>query len=222
MINLTKGTVVHLTKDGTSSTVKLGKAYFGASWSESKTSVGWNPLTWIKKLFDPFEDGCDAIDVDAFLLMYNKEGYGVDTCDYTHLHSADGSLTHSGDDRKGGLAKLSDNEIITINFDKVNPQVKFIVAGLNIYSPQTFDALKNVTYRIYKGIEGKPSDVLASFSLSETAQPTSGMKSLVCGYFFRAKDGSWQFRADGSMTNEVRIPVVYKGSAKTLVKNHVE
>lgn len=204
-VNLTKGQSVNLTKDGTSSTEKLNKVFFGAKWG-SIVHKGF-----LNKLFGG--GTTESVDLDASLLMYNKSKVLVDTVYFGNKISKDRSICHSGDDLTGtaGSEGDSDNETISINLSNVAPSVEYIVAILNSYRHHKFDEIPYMKLRIYTGEAGHPDEVLCAYNL-ENNQSFKGKEAIVLGYFYRTKDG-WKFKADGTTSNEPGISAIARGSA---------
>lgn len=236
-VNLSKNQVVSLTKDGSKNSSKLRKVFVGANWS----AIGGIPIVshiesteggFFSKLFgtakkvvkEVVSSTSEIIDVDldSSLIMYDKNYQILDTVYFGKLLSSDGSVKHSGDDLTGdknGGDDL-DNEVISIDLDKVSPKCKYIVSILNSYQcRQKFDEIPFISLRIYSNNSDKPSDVdevLASYKLDNNPE-FKGKYAIVLGVFYKNGD-TWEFKADGTSTNERNISDIRGGSALSAVK----
>lgn len=210
-VNLAKGQVVHLTKDGKSTSEKLTNVYFGAKWGSiihtSKKNF-WN------RIFGSSESTVENVDLDASLLLYDEFYKLQDIVYYGKRISDDDAIVHSGDDRQGtsGNEVEYDNETISINFTKVNPDIKFIVAILNSYNHHTFDEIPYMKLRIYT-----EKEVLCDYSV-ENNQSFINKEAIILGCFYKS-EGSWKFKADGTTTQERSIRTISAYSAKEVIKN---
>ena len=139
-IRLEKGQRINLEKNNGS---KLTNFCVGCNWGAI-----------IKKTFFGLTSTAVDVDLDLSCLMFDAEGKPIDHI-YSPLYrfgdnniglpngkvdSLDRALHHTGDDRSGdtngddGL----DNEIITVDLSKVNPNINQIVFFLNIYNKNDF------------------------------------------------------------------------------------
>ena len=202
MINLQKGQKISLAKE---SGAKLTSFCVGCNWGAIVTEV--------PRLFGLMK-GRDVKDVDLDLscVMVDAEGQLRDHI-YSPLYrkeflahygmplgkvdSRDGALHHSGDDLKGdqdgddGL----DNEIITVDLTRVDPQVQQIFFFLNNCGKEDFSQIPYASIRMYEGTPTKVKNVFASYNVA--AQPQyRGMTALVMGKLYR-RNGEWKFAALG-------------------------
>lgn len=113
------------------------------------------------------------------------------------LNSKEYALHHSGDDRKGdqdgddGL----DNEIITVDLDRVSPNVNQIFFFLNNFGNEDFSQIPYASIRMYEGTPTHVKDVFASYDVA--AQPQyRGSTALIMGKLYR-RNGEWKFSAIG-------------------------
>jgi tellurium resistance protein TerZ len=118
--------------------------------------------------------------------------------------SNDGSMYHTPDDTegdKGGDDGL-DNEIITIDLEKVNPNIDQIFFFLNIYSPRDIDFLKIPYAAIrmceYEGTQKDIRRIKEVFAQYDVAKDErfSGKDALIMGKLYR-RNGEWKFAAIG-------------------------
>ena len=135
---------------------------------------------------------------DAGFVFYNSENreHPFDRAVYGSKHnwqvqtrpmSADGAVLGSIDDRDGG-----DGEVITVDLDKVDPQVSEIVFTTSIHDEgKTFGSVSNATIVI---INDETGDELCSYELDEafTEETAVSVAKLILN-----DDGEWEFEAVG-------------------------
>lgn len=220
-VNLTKGQTVNLTKDGTSSTSNLTQVFFGAKWGSiiHKTIKGG----FLRKLFGKVEEVMstpESVDLDASLLIYDKNKNLIDSVYFGHKMSRDGAILHSGDDLTGtvGDEKENDNETISIDLSAISHKAQYIVAILNSYRHHKFDEIPYMKLRIYTGRAGIPDEILCAYNL-ENNDSFKGKEAIILGYFYRSDNG-WKFKADGTTSNESSIRCIADGTALTVINNH--
>lgn len=111
--------------------------------------------------------------------------------------SAERALHHSGDDLKGdqngddGL----DNEIITVDLNRVNPNVSQIFFFLNNCGREDFSQIPYASIRMYEGTPRRVKEVFASYDVAANPQ-YRGMTALIMGKLYR-RNGEWKFSAIG-------------------------
>lgn len=197
-IQLEKGQRINLEKaDG----AKLTSFCVGCNWGAVKK----------KSLF-----GASVVDVDLDLscLLFDAMGNRIDhiwsplyrmrdsNLPDGKLETADHALHHTGDDLAGdqdaddGL----DNEIITVDLQKVDSKVQSIVFFLNIYNNKEYQGdFSGVPYAYIRMFEGTPSkapkQVFAQYDVA-TKTECAGMRGLVMGKLYR-RNGDWRFAAIG-------------------------
>lgn len=124
-----------------------------------------------------------------FLARYGMPRGKVDTNDF--------ALHHSGDDLKGdqdgddGL----DNEIITVDLNRVNPNVDQIFFFLNNCGREDFSQIPYASIRMYEGTPEKVKEVFASYDVAAEPQ-YKGKTALIMGKLYR-RNGEWKFSAIG-------------------------
>ena len=229
-IRLEKGQRINLEKSNGS---KLTKFMVGCNWGALTTGrkievvvkegfLGFGRETkWVDEEVD--------LDLDLSCLMVDANGQLVDTL-YSPLYngkiypanfskviaglpmgsdwSKDHSMYHTPDDTegdKGGDDGL-DNEIVTVDLEKVNPNVEQIFFFLDIFSPQGVDFLKIPYAAIrmceYEGTQTEVRRVTNEFAQYDVAkeQNFSGKNSLILGKLYR-RNGEWKFAAIGDAFN---------------------
>lgn len=178
--------------------------------------VGCNWGAIIRKTFFGLSHEVVDVDLDLSCLMFDAEGKPVDHIwsplyrfgnskiglPTGKLDSLDHALHHTGDDLTGdqdgddGL----DNEIITVDLNRVNPNISSIVFFLNIYNNNEysgdFSGIPYAFVRMFEGTPDKaPKQVFASYNVA-TKTDCVGMRGLVMGKLYR-RNGDWKFAAIG-------------------------
>ena len=193
----------------------------GSKLTNFCVGCNWGAIT--KKTF--FGLGSKVVDVDLDLscLMFDAEGTPIDHI-YSPLYrfgdkniglpngkldSIDRALHHTGDDTEGdqngddGL----DNEIITVDLNRVDAKVNQIVFFLNIYNNEDFQGdfseIPYASIRMYEGTASKVREVFASYDVA-TKSNCVGMRALVMGKLYR-RNGEWKFAAIGDAFEDKSI-----------------
>lgn len=198
-INLEKGQRINLEK---SNGAKLTDFCVGCNWGAIVTSGGFLGLS--KKTQD--------VDLDLSCVMVDKNGNLVDHI-YSPLYkheflsrygmppgkvdSRDRAFHHSGDDLQGdqGGDDGLDNEIITVDLNRVSPDVDQIFFFLNNCGREDFSQIPYASIRMYEGTPTKVKEVFASYDVA--AEPRyRGMTALIMGKLYR-RNGEWKFSAIG-------------------------
>ena len=229
-IRLEKGQRINLEKTNGS---KLTKFMVGWNWGaltsgrkkevvvkEGFFGIG-RETKWVDEEID--------LDLDLSCLMVDANGQLVDTL-YSPLYngriypanfsklisglpmgndwSKDGSMYHTPDDTegdKGGDDGL-DNEIVTVDLEKVNPKIDQIFFFLDIFSPKGVDFLKIPYAAIrmceYEGTQKEVRRVTNEFAQYDVAKEEqfSGKNALILGKLYR-HNGDWKFAAIGDAYN---------------------
>lgn len=174
-ISLEKGQRVDLTKSNP------GLAVVGLG-------LGWDVNT----------SGGAKFDLDAFALMLNaQEKCPNHQTHFVHFNNLKvQGVEHSGDNLTG--EGDGDDEVITIELEKVPADVESIVLGVNIYQAternQKFGMVNNAFIRAFDKSNGNQ---ILKFDLSEDQSTSTGM---LLGKLYK-KDGEWKFQALGNEAN---------------------
>ncbi len=185
--------------------------------------VGCNCGAIVKKTFFGLSSSVVDVDLDLSCLMFDAEGKPIDHI-YSPLYrfgdrniglpngkvdSVDHALHHTGDDTQGdqngddGL----DNEIITVDLNKVSSQTNSIVFFLNIYNNNEFSGdfseIPYASIRMYEGTATKVHSVFAQYDVA-TKDNCRGMRALVMGKLYR-RNGEWKFAAIGDAFEDRNI-----------------
>ena len=204
-ISLSKGQKIDLTKSS------------GESLTNFCVGVNWGAIVTEKKFFwGGTKKEVQDVDLDLSCVLTDSAGEMVDyiySPDYNtflqknnfplgKLSTRDGALKHSGDDRKGddGL----DNEIITVDLNKVNSNVDKIFFFLNIYLNQgqnyDFSHVPYAKIRMYEGTSKRVNTVFANYDIA-TNGSFAGKGALVLGKLYR-RNNVWRFDAIGDPTSD--------------------
>ncbi len=189
-INLQKGQRINLEKSNGS---KLQNICVGINWGAIEKK-GW--LGGSKK---------EAVDLDASCALFDDSKKLLDVVYFGSLKSRDGSIKHSGDDLTGDLGGDDglDNEIITVDFSKLNPAVSHLAFVLNSFRGHDFGTIPFASIRIYEGTPTRVNEIFATFDIANGAN-FKGHVSMVMGVFYK-KNNEWKFNAIGEPTTDKKL-----------------
>ncbi len=194
-INLQKGQRINLEKSNGN---KLQNICVGINWGaiEKKSWLGG-----VKK---------EAVDLDASCALYDEMKNVVDVIYFGKLISNDGSIKHSGDDLTGDMGGDDglDNEIITLDFQKLNPSINHVAFVLNSFQGHDFGTIPFASIRIYEGSPTRVNEVFATFDIAN-GSGFAGHVSMVMGVFYK-KNGEWKFNAVGEPTRDKKLEETIK------------
>lgn len=102
-----------------------------------------------------------------------------------------------------------DNETISVELDRIRPEVEYVAFILNSYRHQRFDKIPYMGLRIYTTSDGRPvtrpnsnPNVLAKYNLDNDSKDPdttfAGREAIILGYAYR-KDDEWKFKALGNL-----------------------
>ncbi|HAR72821.1 TerD family protein [Empedobacter falsenii] len=209
-INLQKGQKIDLRKST------------GESLTNFCVGVNWGAIETIKSGFLGFgsKKVVEDVDLDLSCIMLNANGDLIDwlySPDYNawlsknnfplgKLSSKDGGLRHSGDDRQGDVGGDDglDNEIISVDLNKVSSDVDKIFFFLNIYlnQGQNFDfaQIPFAKIRMYEGTPTRVNSVYSNYDIVTDSSYT-GKGALILGKLYR-KNSEWKFDAIGDPADD--------------------
>ncbi|WP_432709520.1 TerD family protein [Pedobacter sp.] len=194
-INLQKGQRINLEKNNGS---KLQSICVGINWGaiEKKNWLGIS-----KK---------EAVDLDASCALYDDNKNVVDVIYFGSLNSKDGAVKHSGDDRTGDMGGDDglDNEVITLDFQRLNPAVNYVAFVLNSFQGHDFGTIPFASIRIYEGTPKQVREVFATFDIAN-GKGFAGSVSMVMGVFYK-RNGEWKFNAVGEPTKDRKLEETIK------------
>ena len=183
------------------------KKLFGLVSSEEKKSVDLD-LSCV--MVDVGGNICDHI----YSPLYRREflaGYGLPP---GKLDSADRALHHSGDDRSGdqGDDDGLDNEIITVDLQRVSENVAQIFFFLNNCGREDFSEIPYASIRMYEGTPSRVDTIFARYDVATSAQ-FKNTRALIMGKLYR-RNGEWKFSAIGDAYPDENICVTIERIAK--------
>lgn len=189
-INLQKGQRINLEKSNGS---KLQNICVGINWGAIEKK-GWFGGT-----------SKEAVDLDASCALYDDNKNLLEIIYFRNLRSKDGSIAHSGDDLTGDMGGDDglDNEIITLDFSKLNPSVSYVAFVLNSFQGHDFGTIPFASIRIYEGTPKKVNEVFATFDIAN-GTGFAGHVSMVMGVFYK-KNNEWKFNAIGEPTKDRKL-----------------
>lgn len=149
--------------------------------------LGWDP--------NPDKNNPFDLDASAFMLGANeklpRDEFFVF---YNNQKSPDAAVESLGDDLNGENSDGGDDETITVDLDKVSPEVQSIVFTATIYEydvrRQNFGQVRNAYIRIYDEVSGQE---IARYDLDEDFSIESAVEF---GRLYR-HNGLWKFQAMG-------------------------
>ena len=139
----------------------------------------------------------ECTDADTSIFMLGENGKIPDDryfVFYNNLISADGSVKHNGDDRKGAE---NDKASVDIILSKVSPEIQKILLVITIHNRNKgfdFENTKNASIRFYNM---DTNEGICEFQLFEKFPDSD---AIIMGGFYR--DGSeWKFEVIVSVSN---------------------
>ncbi|WP_447641428.1 MULTISPECIES: TerD family protein [Chitinophagaceae] len=201
-INLQKGQRINLQKNN------------GATLQHICVGVNWGAIEKKGRLGGTKKE---AVDLDASCALYDSNKNNVDTVYFGHLRSKDGAVQHSGDDLTGDMDGDDglDNEIITLDFSKLNPSIEHIAFVLNSFRGHDFGTIPFASIRIYEGTPTRVAEVFATYNIAK-GRDFGGHISMVMGIFYK-RNGEWKFNAIGEPTKDKNL----QGTIKTVQQNYL-
>jgi tellurium resistance protein TerZ len=186
-INLQKGQRINLKKDNGTT---LQNVCVGVNWGAIEKK-GW--LGGTSK---------EAVDLDASCALFDDAKNLLDVIYFGQLKSKDGAIKHSGDDLTGDLGGDDglDNEIITVDFSKLNPNTTSVAFMLNSFRGHDFGTIPFASIRIYEGTPSRVNEVFATYNIAK-GEGFAGHVSMVMGVFYK-RNNEWKFNAIGEPTKD--------------------
>ncbi|MGJ1431527.1 TerD family protein [Sphingobacterium spiritivorum] len=201
-INLQKGQKINLQKNNGST---LQNICVGVNWGAIEKK-GW--LGNVTR---------EAVDLDASCALYDASGNLIDVVYFGSLRSKDGAIRHSGDDLTGDMDGDDglDNEIITLDFTRLNPAVNHVAFVLNSFRGHDFGTIPFASIRIYEGTPTRVNEVFATYDIVK-GTGFAGHVSMVLGIFYK-RNGEWKFNAVGEPTKDRKL----EETIKTVAQNYL-
>jgi tellurium resistance protein TerZ len=200
-INLEKGQRINLEKSNGS---KLLNICVGVNWGAIE-----------KKGF--FGTKKEPVDLDASCAIYDDNKKNIDTVSFRQLKSNDQAIRHSGDDLTGDLNGDDglDNEVITVDFSKLNPNASYVAFFINSFRGQDFKDIPFASIRIYEGTPTRVNEVFAKYDIANE-KAFEGAVTMVLGVFYK-RNGEWKFNAVGTPTADKKL----EQTIITIQQNHL-
>ena len=193
-ISLKKGQRINLKKEDNSN---LTNFCVGANWG----MIERKPGGFLSKLFSGGSNK-KAVDLDLSALLYDENHKLLNKIFFGNLKTR--GIVHSGDDLTGDETQdENDNEVIEINLNNVEDNVKYIIFTLNSYNGVKFDEIPYANIRLYEGTPGNPKKVFSTFKVNNTPEFISKL-SLLLGVLIK-ENNNWTFKALGIPTDDRRL-----------------
>jgi tellurium resistance protein TerZ len=195
-INLEKGQRINLEKGG----AKLQNVCVGINWGAIQRN-----------------GSKEAVDLDASCAVYDALKQSIDTVSFRKLRSNDQAIQHSGDDLTGDLDGDDglDNEVITLDFSKLNPSANYVAFFVNSFKGQDFKDIPFASIRIYEGTPKKVNEEFARYDIAND-KSFAGNVTMVMGVFYK-KGSDWKFNAIGTPTSDRKL----EQTVVTIQQNHL-
>lgn len=200
-INLEKGQRINLEKSNGS---KLQSICVGINWGAIE-----------KKGF--FGTKKEPVDLDGSCCVYDSNKNVIDTVSFQKLKSSCTAIVHSGDDLTGDLNGDDglDNEVITLDFGKLNPAAHHVAFFINSFRGQDFKDIPFASIRIYEGTPKRVQEVFAKYDVAND-KAFAGSVSMVLGVFYKRNE-DWKFNAVGTPTADRKL----EQTAITIQQNYL-
>ncbi len=201
-IKLEKGQRINLEKSNGS---KLQNLCVGVNWGAIEKKGFWGN----KKM--------EAVDLDASCATFDDNNNMLEVVYFRNLQSQNRSIMHSGDDLTGDMDGDDglDNEVITVDLEKLPTSVSKIAFVLNSFRGHDFKTIPFASIRIYEGTPTKVNEVFATYDIANDAS-FAGSVSMVMGVFYK-RNGEWKFNAIGESTNDKEL----KGTLSTVTSKYL-
>lgn len=202
-INLQKGQRISLEKSNGS---KLQNICVGINWGAIE-----------KKALFGLSKSKEAVDLDGSCALFNEQKQLLEVVYFGNLQSKDNAVKHSGDDLTGDMGGDDglDNEVITLDFSRLNASTNYVAFVLNSFRGHDFGTIPFASIRIYEGTPGRVNEVFAKYDIASGAG-FAGHVSMVMGVFYK-KNGEWKFNAIGEPTKDKKL----QETVNTVAQNYL-
>ncbi len=159
----------------------------------------------------------EAVDLDGSCALFNEQKQVLDVVYFGNLVSKDNAVKHSGDDLTGDMNGDDglDNEVITLDFSRLNPSINYVAFVLNSFRGHDFGTIPFASIRIYEGTPSRVNEVFAKYDIAHEAN-FAGHVSMVMGVFYK-RNGEWKFNAIGEPTKDRKL----EETIDTVTKNYL-
>ncbi|MCM1318127.1 MAG: tellurium resistance TerZ family protein [Bacteroides sp.] len=198
-IKLEKGQRINLEKSNGS---RMTQFCVGCNWGAIVKKGGFLGLSKTVQDVD-LDLSCVMLDANGNLCdhiyspLYRTDFLGRYGMPAGKVDSNDFALHHSGDDLKGDQSGDDglDNEIITVDLNRVSPNVQQIFFFLNNCGREDFSQIPYASIRMYEGTPTRVKEVFAQYDVA--AEPRyAGATAVIMGKLYR-HNGEWKFSAIG-------------------------
>jgi tellurium resistance protein TerZ len=202
-INLQKGQRINLQKSN------------GSTLQNICVGINWGAIE--KKGLFGLSKTKEAVDLDASCALFNDAKSLLDVVYFGNLRSKDSAIRHSGDDLTGDMGGDDglDNEVITVDFSRLSPDVAHVAFVLNSFRGHDFGTIPFASIRIYEGTPTLVNEVYAKYDIANDPG-FSGHVSMVMGVFYK-RNGEWKFNAIGEPTKDKKL----EETIKTVTQNYL-
>jgi tellurium resistance protein TerZ len=201
-IKLEKGQRINLEKSNGN---KLQNICVGVNWGaiEKKGLFGGKKM--------------EAVDLDASCATFNENNQVLEVIYFGNLKSKNNSIKHSGDDLTGDMGGDDglDNEVITVDLNKLSSEVSKIAFVLNSFRGHDFKTIPFASIRIYEGTPSHVKEVFATYDIANDAT-FAGSVSMVMGVFYK-RNADWKFNAIGEATQDRDL----QGTLTTVISRYL-
>lgn len=181
-----------------------------AKHNPQKINIGVNWGAIAKKKFLGIIPKWEDVNLDICVAIFNHKQDMVDLIYPAKMHSSDGAVYHSGDDTTGDKHEDNDdtdNEVISIDFTKLNQNIQQLVFFLVSANRQDFASIPYSKVRIYSGEAQKVEDIFGQYNISAQKQ-FAGKVAMVLGKLYKTNE-DWCFKAIGEgLTSEKLLSTV--------------
>lgn len=162
----------------------------GASVQKFRLGLGWDTNV---------ADSGNDFDLDASVFILGENGKVIGSqyfVFYNNLSDPEGAVVHTGDNLTG--EGEGDDEMIDVDFSKINPAVRSIVIVVTIHEAvtrtQNFGQVRNAFVRLY---DPTSNEEYMKFDLSEDFSIETAVEF---GRIY-LHNGNWKFEASGTGFN---------------------
>lgn len=179
--------------------IELGIGQEMALTGRLRMGVGWDKT----HNAGPLSTGVRHVDLDASAVQFGG-GRLFDLAFYNNATTRDGSVVHQGDNLTG--AGEGDDEAITIDLDRVHPQIDTVFLLVTSYQGQTLEWVDNAYCRVLDEEDVEIARVTLTLGIPETGVVLARIR----------RDGEgWVLRALGEPV-PVKIPTESEKALKRL------
>ncbi|MEL6683387.1 MAG: TerD family protein [Pseudomonadota bacterium] len=164
---------------------KISLSDMTANLQHIQIGVGWDPVLpegLLGRLTGPKD-----VDLDVSVLLFNHNKERIGMVYFGNLKSSDGAIVHLGDNISGD--GRGDDEVITIDLERLDAGVDTLLFCVNSYQGHTFDEVDNAFWRV---VDADTGNELCRFTLNDTGPHTAVLMATLSRH-----NGHWQIHALG-------------------------